>query len=57
MNLKDKPKSAPVLGFMWNIEQDNLIYKLETVKIDEPFTNRKILSIMQKKFYSIGFTA
>lgn len=54
---KGKPKSAPVLGLTWNIEQDNLMCKLEPVKIDEPFTKRKILSIMQKNFYPIGFNA
>lgn len=55
---EDKPKFAPVLGLVWNLEKYVLICKIEeTIKISESFTKRKILSFTQKIFNPIGLTA
>lgn len=54
----DKPKFAPVLWVFWDFKKDSLICKKdETVKISEPFTERKIFCVTHKIFDPIEFTA
>lgn len=55
---EDKPRFAPVLGLLWDLKSDNLVCKIgETMKISEPLTKRKVLSVTQRIFDPVGFTA
>ncbi|XP_035219186.1 uncharacterized protein LOC118192350, partial [Stegodyphus dumicola] len=55
---ESKTKVVPVLGLVWDLEKDSLSCKIEeTFNLREPITKRKVLSITQKIFDPIGFTA
>ncbi|XP_035220034.1 uncharacterized protein LOC118193099 [Stegodyphus dumicola] len=56
--IENKTKVVPVLGLVWDLEKDSLSCKIEeTFNLREPITKRKVLSITQKIFDPIGFTA
>ncbi|XP_035222075.1 uncharacterized protein LOC118194962 [Stegodyphus dumicola] len=56
--IENKTKVVPVLGLVWDLEKDCLSCKFEeTFNLREPITKRKVLSITQKIFDPIGFTA
>ncbi|XP_035226771.1 uncharacterized protein LOC118199092 [Stegodyphus dumicola] len=56
--IESKTKVVPVLGLVWDLEKDSLSCKIEeTFNLREPITKRKVLSITQKIFDPIGFTA
>nr|XP_042913091.1 uncharacterized protein LOC122273094 [Parasteatoda tepidariorum] len=51
-------KEVPVLGLLWNTEEDTLTCDLRKLEFkDEPVTKRSILSLAHKLFDPIGFTA
>ncbi|XP_054721262.1 uncharacterized protein LOC129231039 [Uloborus diversus] len=56
--VKGESKEIPVLGLIWNLEDDCLTCKVEnTCNLKDPITKRKVLSVAQKVFDPIGFTA
>ncbi|XP_035216215.1 uncharacterized protein LOC118189664 [Stegodyphus dumicola] len=58
IEIESKTKVVPVLGLVWDLEKDSLSCKIEeTFNLREPITKRKVLSITQKIFDPIGFTA